>query len=220
MDQFLDGLHSYYLQAEGQYKTVFKFEIIRDMQERYPGDSICWIDADMLILAPLAPLMKEDFTNVISHGRRDDQELNMGNGLFISGSKYAIGGVFSIPNRDTLDELARIRSVAPYWKEIGPFASQIEQLIINHLVHDREHQVHWLTDNTDFIFNLEVGENLHPVVGDRLLQEIRLDVDGFFRGGRRFAVFCWIKNKLDAHILDDFRTFDVAVAQMLREFYA
>ena len=95
-----------------------------------------------------------------------------------------------------------------------------DQIALNHLVARSGLPVNWITDDRQNIFNLELADGVHPVIGDKGLASVRL-VDGrLVRDARRVAVLCWIKSKLDAHIARGFSSFQPEVARFLRRIYA
>ncbi len=216
----LANLDDFYREADRQRQNVFRFGILRRMQEIYPNDDICWIDADMLVLCNLSEYFRSGYINVMSHGRRDNEVFDCGGGLLVPGKRYAIGGMYSLPPGAALDYITRTMRSLPSWPdEGGPLRHMADQIILNHLVARSGLPVAWISDNEQLIFNLEVSDSMHPVVGDRGLAQIRLEDNKLLRGDRQIAVFCWIKKKLDAHLRQKFSTFQPEVAGLLKELY-
>jgi hypothetical protein len=120
--------------------------------------------------------------------------------------------MWSIPPAPALQFMLEAACDFPNWMDQGGRNRRMpDQLILNHLVHRAGLPVHWLSDDDRYVFNLAVAENLHPVVGDPKLAQIRLNQGRFIPCNKYLAVFCWIKNKLDAHLEDGFSTFDADV---------
>lgn len=215
------GLDSFYQNPLGQFQNVFRFLLLRRLREQFPDDDLCWIDADMLVFGDIGQHLVPGQLNVMAHGRRDDQVLDCGGGLIVSGNRYAIGGMFSLPPGPALDHLDRTLADLPGWDDGGgPLKNMADQLALNHLVARSGLPVNWISDDRRFIFNLEAADALHPVVGDAGLSQIALVNGRPWRTGRRIALMCWIKKKLDAHLKDNFSTFRPEVAALLRDLYA
>lgn len=219
-DSVIASLDPFYRNSEGQFRNVFRFQLFRQMQECYPGDDLCWIDADMLVLSDVGRHLKQGYINVMAHGRRDAQVLDCGGGLMVRGDRYAIGGMYSLPPGDSLEFLQRTVAELPGWPDGGgPLRSMADQLALNHLVARPGMPVSWITDDKRHIFNLEVSDSLHPIVGDKGLAKIRLVGRHLVRDERRIAVLCWIKSKFDAHLARNFSSFQPEVALFLRKLY-
>jgi hypothetical protein len=220
-DELLTELDEFHRSSRGQLRNAFKFSLFRRMRQRYPSDDICWIDADMLIFCELSKHIVPGHINVIAHGRRDDEVIACGDGLNIRGDRYAIGGLYSLPPGPALDFLLERARERPHWTDVAPLVrGSGDQITLNHLVARSGLPIHWLSDNRRYIYNLEIAENKHPVVGDIALTEITLHEGRPTRDGRYIAVFYWIKNKLDAHLTDNFSTFRPEVATILQNLYA
>lgn len=219
-DDLLAEMDEFHRSSDGQYRNAFKFRLFKRMQERYPSDDICWIDADMLVFCELARCLVPGRINVMAHGRRDDQVIQCGDGLAVPGHRYAIGGMYSLPPGPALAYALKATSERPTWTDIASLVRRSgDQITLNHVVARSGVPVHWLTDDRSLIFNLEVGDQMHPVVGDPGLAAIRLDNGRPVRGDRQIAVFYWIKSKLDAHLVDGFSTFQPEVAAFLADLY-
>lgn len=91
-----------------------------------------------------------------------------------------------------------------------------DQITLNHLVARSGLPVHWISDDRRYIYNFEIGEGVHPMVGGPGLAAIHLEDSTLTRDGRRVVVFCWVKNKLDAHLENGFETFRPEVAEFFR----
>ena len=220
-DELVAELDSYHSVLSGQLRNAFKFKLFERMRKKYPYDDLCWIDSDMLIFVDLQKHLRSGCINVMAHGRRDSQVLNLGDSLSVRGDRYAIGGLYALPPGRAVDYLNETSRKRPDWADVDKLVnSSGDQITLNHLVHRSGLPVHWFSDDRRFIYNLEFGSNTHPIVGDIGLAEIELSQGFPVRDGRQFAVFCWIKNKLDAHIADDFATFNPEVSALLRRLYA
>ena len=202
----------------GQRNNVFKYSLIRRMQTMYPGETIGWLDADMLVFADLTQHAADSQINVISHGRRKDI-VNCGGGLKVPGQSYAVGGLFAVPPGPALDVLQEITQERPQWHDDGsPNHTSGDQLILNHLVNRTDLPVHWITDNHRYIYNLEVADNKHPVYGDPALARIRW-IRRPVLDGRPIVVFYWIKKQFDRHLETNFESFRPSVARRLMQLY-
>lgn len=218
--ELVSDLDPFFQQTNGQFRNVSRYVLLKKAQEMYPDDDLCWIDADMLVLRPLSGHLLRGQVNVMAHGRRDDQVLDCGGGLTVPGTRYAIGGMNSFPPGPAIDYLLQTVRELPTWPdEGGPNRSMSSQLVLNHLVARSGLPVNWLTDDKRYIFNLEIGEAWHPVVGDAGLAKLKFEGKALVRDGREVAVFCWIKSKLDAHVKKKFSTFQPDVAQFMRQMY-
>lgn len=220
LDELIKELDEFHRSTDGQLRNAFKFQLFDRMRKIYPTDDLCWIDADMLIFTDLSKHLRPGFINVMAHGRRNEQVLNLGNGLAVRGDRYAIGGLYSLPPGPALDFLFDTAKARHAWQDVdGLVRLSGDQITLNHLVARSGLPVHWFSDDRRFIYNLEFGENIHPVLGDSGLRAITMQNGLPVRGERRFAVFCWIKNKLDSHISDRFSTFTPEVADLLLHLY-
>lgn len=220
-DELVAELDEYHRAPSGQLRNSFKFKLFERMRKRYPLDDLCWIDADILIFVDLQQHFIPGCINEMAHRRRNNQFLNLGDGLSIKGDRYAIGGLYALPAGRSIDFLNEIAKRRPGWADVDKLVrSSGDQITLNHLVHRSGLWVHWFSDDQRFIYNLEFGSNIHPVVGDVGLMEIELRQGLPVRDGRQFAVFCWIKSKLDAHIADDFSSFKPDVSALLKKLYA
>lgn len=205
---------------QGQRHNAFKFALFERMRRLHPNDDLCWIDADMLVLDDLPAVIRPGHVNVMAHGRRGGQMIACGDGLDVPGERYAIGGLYSLPPGGAEAFLRQKLAERDSWSDMAPLVRHSgDQVTLNHLVARSGLPVHWLTDDLNRIYNLEVGESLHPVVGDPGLARISLEADRLERDGRRIAVFCWIKSRLDAHLADGFATFRPDVARFLADLY-
>jgi hypothetical protein len=218
--ELLNELDEFHQSPSGQLRNAFKFRLFERMRRLYPEDDLCWIDADMLVFSDLSRHLRLGLVNVIAHGKRDEQLLNLGDGLTVRGDRYAIGGLYSLPPGPALDfvfDAARSRQA---WGDVDKLVRfSGDQITLNHVVARSGLPVHWISDDRRFIYNLEFGEGTHPIVGDAGLKAIEM-LNGIpVRNGRKFALFYWIKNKLDAHIADRFSTFSPEVADLLRKLY-
>lgn len=213
----LDEFH----QAElGQRRVGFKIELFRRMREKYPSDDLCWIDVDMLVLGDIAEHLQPGSINVMAHGRRDGQTLKLGDRLEVDGSRYAIGGLYSLPPGAAVGRFHELMLMRSTWTDLTPLVKNSgDQITLNHLVARSGLPVHWFSDDRRFIYNLEIGENAHPIVGDPKLAALERVGDSIYSEGRQVIVLCWIMNKLDAHFEDRFSTFREDVRQFLLEIY-
>ncbi len=218
--ELLDELDDFYRKPDSSLKDVFKFGIFNRMQEMYPNDDICWIDADMLVFCNISSHLQAGKVNVMAHGRRDHQTVNCGGGLRVNGDRYAIGGMYSLPPGPALAYMVKTMQQIPNWEDGGgPLRNMADQLILNHLVARSALSVGWINDDRSRIFNLELGENVHPLVGDPGLSRIKLDGGVPVRDERQIAVFCWVKKKFDEHLENRFSTFQPEVARLLNSLY-
>jgi hypothetical protein len=196
--ELMKDFDDFYKTGKGQLGDVFKFSIFKRMMEIYPNDDICWIDADMLVFCELSQHLKLKNVNIMAHGRRDEEIINCGEGLSVQGKKYAIGGFHSLPSREAVDYLMEVTRHRLNWTDAGSSLTKGtgDQIILNHLVAYSGIPVNWISDDRRYIFNLEVGENVHPVVGDKGLSEIKL-IDGkLFRNGGNLLCFVGLKINL------------------------
>ncbi len=220
LNELIEELDEFHRSVDGQLRNAFKFQLFDRMRKIYPADDLCWIDADMLIFTDLSKHLRPGFVNVMAHGRRDDQILNLGNGLTVRGDRYAIGGLYSLPPGPAIDFLFDTIRARHAWQDVDRLVRfSGDQITLNHLVARSLLPVYWFSDDLRFIYNLEFGESVHPVLGDSGLRAITMQNDLPVRGDRQFAVFCWIKNKLDSHIADRFSTFTPEVADLLLYLY-
>lgn len=219
-DELLAEMDPYHRSRDGQLRNAFKFVLFRRMGERYPNDDICWVDADMLVFTEVSRSLIPGQINVMSHGRRDTQVIECGDGLKVPGHRYAIGGLYSLPPGPALSHAFAAARARPHWTDVASLVRHSgDQLTLNHVVARSGVPVHWLSDDRRVIYNLEVGDNTHPVVGDPGLASIRLEGGRLMRGDRQIAVFCWIKNKFDAHLANGFSTFQPEVSAFFQSLY-
>jgi hypothetical protein len=220
MGRLTGGFHDSFFDADGGRRNVFKYAVIRRMQEEYPADTVVWLDADMLVFDDLRRHLREGHVNVISHGRRDGELVRCGNGLEVPGERYAISGMFSVPPGPALDRLETVTRERPSWQDDGAPNHRLgDQLILNHLVSDGRFPVHWVSDDRRFVYNLELADGVHPRVGDEKLGRIRWSLRGPRLDGRAIVTWYWIKQHLDRHIRDDFSSFAAPVRRRLRSLY-
>lgn len=216
----LNDLDCFHQNPDGQLQNAFKFSLFSQMRKKFPHDDLCWIDADMLVLDELTNHLKPGYINVMTHGRRNGQIISCGAGLYVSGERYAIGGLYSLPPGGAEDFLLKISRERYTWSDVAPLVAKSgDQITLNHLVARSGIPIHWITDDKRYIYNLEIADGIHPTVGDPGLKSLELKNNCLIRSGRQVAVFCWIKNKLDAHLKEDFYTFQPTVANFLRKFY-
>lgn len=220
-DELVSQMPDFYrLPTSGQYRNVFKFFLFQRLRALYPDDDLCWVDADMLVLCDLTQHLVSGKINVMAHGRRDGQVIECGDGLAVEGSRYAIGGLYSLPPSPAPDLLVRLASERATWTGVADLVrGSGDQLTLNHLVARSGIPVHWITDDQRYIYNLEIGQNVHPVVGDAGLANIRLEDGKLIREGRQIAVVYWIKLRLNAHFHHNFSTFQPDVANLLIDLY-
>ena len=220
-EALIETLPEFYRNPTRQFRNVFRFQLFRRLQAMCPGEDLCWIDADMLVFGDLAVHLKPGHVCVMAHGRRPGQQLDMGGGLIVPGERYAIGGLCMLPAGPALDWIEKTLIEMPNWPDGGgPLRHMADQVALNHLVARSDLPVHWLTDDRRYIFNLELADAWHPVVGDPGLARIELVEGRPSRDGRRIEVLCWIKSKLDAHLRNSFSSFRPEVASMLQDLYA
>ena len=218
MEELLSTRESFY-RRPGR-RNVFKLALFETMFERYPGESIAWIDADVLVLGDVETHLDPEKVNVIAHGRRDAEQVPLGNGLKVPGSRYAIGGLFSLPDPSWLESMNRIANERPAWNHKDHNSDLGDQLILNHVLSEvGADQIHWLTDDRRFIFNLEIADGLHPYVGDDRLSEITRSGDALYLEDRRIVLFYWIKKQFDLHVADGFQTFKPDVRRLFVDLY-
>lgn len=202
-------------------RNVFKFTLFKEMFRRYPGEPIGWIDADTLLLSDLSRRLEPTKINVTSHGRRDAETVALGNRLEVPGSRYAISGFFSLPDPSWLDRLERITEQRPAWDHRDHNSNLGDQLILNHVIASSDpDEVNWLTDDCQHVYNLEIAEEVHPVVGDQRLRSLTRSGDAVYLGDRRIVLFYWIKKQFDLHLADEFRTFQPEVRSLLASLYS
>lgn len=201
---------------KGPKRNVFKFQIVRQMQDMYPGESIAWLDADTLVFDEMIKHIKSNMINVIIHGKREKERIKLGNHLTVTGKDYLISGFFSIPPGDVIDVLDELVMERVSWKDDRNDLG--DQLLINHLCQRRSKDVHRLTDDKRFYYNLAVCNDKHPVINDRGLCNITLKDGKLFRG-KPIVMFYWIKKQLDLHLADGFTTFSPPVREFLRSLY-
>lgn len=216
----ISKLDEFHRANSGQLRNAFKFLLFKEMRRQYPDDDLCWIDADMLVFTDLQHHLVCGSINVMAHGRRDTEELNLGGGLLVRGDRYAIGGLYSLPPGGALDYLFDVSRLRSEWRDVDRLVQfSGDQLALNHLVARSGLPVNWLSDNKKYIYNLEFGANIHPILGDTALAAITLTNLIPTRDERVFALFCWVKNKYDAHLADKFSTFKPQVANLLMRLY-
>ena len=200
----------------GSRRNVFKFEIIKYMQELYPGEMIAWLDSDMLVFDDLKKHIKTGKVNVVTHGK-NRKGLNLGNGLTVSGySDYFIGGFFAVPPDNSIDTLVDLTYERLSWQDNRDDLG--DQLILNHFAHRNPKKIYRLSDDRRYHYNLGICTNHHPVVNDRGLQQITIK-DGKLFKGKPIVIFPWIKNKFDQHYENDFATFSRPVREFLQQTY-
>jgi hypothetical protein len=202
-------------------RNIIKLRLFREMQRRFPEETIAWIDADMLVFDDLDKHLQEGVVNVIAHGRRNTQLVNCGDGLRVPGERYAIGGLFAIPPGPALAYLEHTTERRLNWHDDGNPNHMIgDQLILNHLVARGPFEVNWVTDNKRFVYNLEIGDGVHPGLNDEGLKRVRWYGKRPVTDGREVVVFCWIKRQVDLHIDNGFTTFHPVVSWRLRRLYS
>jgi hypothetical protein len=220
LDDLLAELGELLPELPGQRRNAFKFVLFEHMRRLYPQDDLCWIDADMLMLDDPASFLRPGHVNVMAHGRRNGQVISCGDGLNVPGDRYAIGGCYALPAGGAEAYLRRTHIARESWADVASLVrTSGDQVTLNHLVARSGLEVHWFTDDRTRIFNLEIGDGLHPGVGDQGLAGLSLQDGKLMRDGRRVAIFCWIKSRLDAHLADGFKTFQPEVREWLRRIY-
>jgi hypothetical protein len=96
-----------------------------------------------------------------------------------------------------------------------------DQLHLNHVIASASPaDVKWLSDDRRYIFNLEIGDGLHPYVDDPGLARLRLAGNEMWRDGRRVLLFYWVKPQFDPHFESGFSTFHPEVQSFLAELYS
>ncbi len=205
-----------------QGRWIGKFGLLRQVQEQFPGEDVTWIDADMLVFDQIDDHLVPGAVNVVAHGRRDGELIDIGGGLSVPGSHYAVSALFSLPPGPALDILEAAATEKLNLKQsLDNFESKYaDQLLLNHLVHDSELTIHWVTDNRSAIYNLELSERRHPQVGDRSLRRIAWGDYGPEVDGRRIVVWCWTKKSFERHARQRFRSFARTTAKQLRVLYS
>ena len=203
----------------GQRKNVLKFNLIEEMQQKCPGQTVCWIDADTLILDNVLHHFRDGKLNVITRGSEGTGMRMTGNGLMVPGNKYVIGGMYAIPPGKCLPEIRRIMKDRLSWKD-SPDDYSGDMVIMNHLVHASKFPARFVTDDKRFIYNFEVSGGDPPTIGNKRLGEIRIEKNSFMLRKRKIAVFCWTMGLWMQHRENGFSTFSRQVAKRFKEFYA
>lgn len=183
----------------GRRCGVFSFGLLR-RQHQLHGEDACWIDADMIVLADLRPHFRKGVPNFICHGRR-------------GGPHFPIGGLFSLPPGPIADHLMGEVRARHDQHPSG------DQIVIQRYVRCCP-PIHWLTDDKTRIYNMELGQGLHPRVGDKNLKRIKRGPDGAWElDHRKIMVVCFTMHRLREHLADHFKSFTPLLAQRLRQFF-
>ena len=186
--------------AGGRRCTVFSFGLLRRQHELH-GEDACWIDADMIVLADLRPHFRPGVPNFMCHGRR-------------GGPHFPISGMYSLPPGPIAGHL------------IGEARSRHDQHPSGDQIVIQKYAracppIHWLTDDTTRIYNMELGKGLHPHVGDKNLKRIKQRPDGAWElDNRTIMLVCFTMHRLREHLADNFKSFTPPLASLLREFHA
>lgn len=216
--ELLEGRESFY-DRPGR-RNIFKLALFTEMFERYPDESIAWLDVDMLVLDELSRHIDPSRPSVIAHGKRDGEVVPLGDGLKVPGSRYAISGLFSLPNKTWIDRMNEVIAVRPSWNHMDHNSNLGDQLILNHVIAGVDPgAIHWITDDRSFVFNLEIADGLHPYVGDSGLNKLTLDGDSIYLEDRKVVLLYWIKKQLDLHLSDGLQTFKPEVRDFLLSAY-
>ena len=171
LGQLLSGRERFY-DRPGR-RNIFKFVLFAEMFERHPGEVIVWVDADALVLDRISSQLDPSKLNVISHGKRDDETVVLGNGVEVAGARYAISGLFSLPDPSWLDLIDEVVADRPSWNHLDHDSNLGDQLILNHVLADTEPSlVNWLSDDRERVYNLEIADGLHPYVNDPRLASL------------------------------------------------
>lgn len=226
----------------GQRVNVFKFALFRRMMERFPEDTICWIDADTLVLDDLTPYLDEGAVNVVGHGRRI-APMPCGHGFAMPSALCVLGGFYALPPGPALRELAAIAHERTTWPADDNGGHSGDLVILNRFVHDTGIPVHRLdVAFPAHIFNFEISmRRAHPGPGDPGHMEIELrngrpenitthhitgqipipcDGAGLYLWNRKIVLLQWTAHALHEQLTDGFTHFRPEVSARIAGFYA
>jgi hypothetical protein len=216
-DEMHGALGAFYNNPRGQRRCAFKIEALHRLAQRFPQETFCWIDADMLVLDDIAPAFVDGRFTVMAHGRRE-VPMDCGNGLVVAPERFAISGLYALP----ASYLAVYRKLAlerPAWRSHGEAPFSGDQTLLNHLVKAKGH-VTWLNEaHPGKIWNLE-SSSYHPKPGDPMLRRISKKDGVYMVGEKRLAIMVWTNPCLRAHVADGFASFRPGVREDFKRYYA
>lgn len=185
--------------AGGRRCTVFSFGLLQ-RQHKLHGTDACWIDADMVVLGDFRHHFRLGVPNLMCHGRRSSRRL-------------PITGMYSMPPGPIVSALIKMTQRRADRNPSG------DQFVVQRWAQNKP-DAHWLTDDTRYIYNLELGTELHPYVGDPRLKKIKPAGDGrWMLDDRQVMVLCFTSWRLREHLADDFCSFTPSLTRLLRQFY-
>jgi hypothetical protein len=217
LDRFNQG---FYNRANSHRRDIFKLALFLRLFERTPRETLCWIDADSLVFDKLDRHFRDGQINVVSHGSKDHEVLDLGNGLKVSGDRFAIGGVYSLPCVDFVEEAISLANERVFWSDPGTYwADDGDQIVLNHLIARHQGEVNFASKNPSCILNLSYHQGQHPFPGDPLLSQITLRHDKVLLGHRQMVIMLWTQKTITAHLKDDFLSFEGEFRELLKEMY-
>ncbi len=210
----------FYRRGKSHRNDVFKLALFRELSRDFPGETCCWLDADSLIFGDLDLHFKNGLINVVHHGRRDGEILDLGNDLRVNGERFAIGGVYSLPSLACIDEAIEIANQRAKWKKQGTYWSEDgDQITLNHLISRHGELTRFVTEDRRFIYNLSYHQGLHPYLGDPMLRRISTNGEKIVLDDREVVIFLWTQATLAQHIEERFSSFRPDVRRRLLDFY-
>lgn len=196
-------------------KTVY---MTAHTAKSYPGETVCWIDADTLVFSDLKSRFDASKINAATRGPSPEGNRlrNPGGGLRLRETEYVISGVYCVPN-DFAQELAAIAEERQGWKDRGE--GVVAQGILNHLVHRHPEELRRL----DEVYPQEVWgllDGAHPNETNPSMRRVVFE-DGTLRSGNRtFPIFQWVSKSLKNQIRTGFPVFkDESARKLFQSFY-
>jgi hypothetical protein len=211
--ELTEGLPAYY-QTRAR---VFKFQLLREMFERYPSREIVWIDADAVVMAPLSEHLRPGALNVMSLNRNGTRPEGIGNGVVVPSSRYVTSNFFSVPSIECVDALDALLRQRLGWPDAAELADD-DQILVNHLVHSGVWPVHWVGCEGDGWFSTGCAVELQ----DRQTHaDVTSDEDGrriLFRG-EPLVLFSPTKLLVDLSFMNGFDSYPPLIRDRLRSVY-
>ncbi len=219
-DAYLAGLPNYY--HHPRRKNVMKFALVSEAMEKTGAQSALWLDADTLVFMPLDGIIQPNKVNVCQHGGRNNEVVDCGGGLQVSGSRYAIGSPWGIPNEARIGAMIETLLIERLeWTDADAQMSG-DQIMINHLVSRlSDDEVSWMHEQTPEIVNYSIAHSKrhHPVAEKSAYSHLRLR-NGLFAGNRRVGIWTWTAPTLFAHREQKFKALPRRVRRYFLQLYS
>lgn len=200
---------------------MFKFSLFREELEAGGGESVCWIDADTLVLDDILPHLREDCICGLEHNRACDASVDFGDGLQGRMADFLMGGLYSLPT-SAMPAILQVAQDRPSWSSLGLIASDGDQMILNHAILKFGLPVHRLTDDRRYVFTQRdfVTKDWHPKPGNGALRSIERDGDRWSWNGRRMVLFHFVHGTFDGFAAEQWGSFPKSIRAHIKEWYA